>query len=60
MIDPRDERANANRAAISSAEARKSVYYAACPSQVSFNERSYKLTTLAIKRLGRLGKKERY
>ena len=47
--------ADLNGPAISNSEARKRNHYAR-PGQVSFDERSYKLATLAVESFGRLGK----
>ena len=47
--------ADRNGPAASTSEARKCNRYAR-PGQVFFDERSYKLTTLAVERFGRLGK----
>ena len=47
--------ANRGELAASKSEARKHSHYAR-PRQVSFDERSYKLATLAVKSFGRLGK----
>ena len=47
--------ADRNGSAASTSEARKRHHYAR-PGQVSLDERSYKLTTLAVESFGRLGK----
>ena len=47
--------ANRDGLATSKSEARKRTHYAR-PGQVSFDERSYKLATLAVESFGRLGK----
>ena len=47
--------ADRNGSAASTSEARKRNHYAR-PGQVSFDERSYKLATLAVESFGRLGK----
>ena len=47
--------ANRDGLAASKSEARKRSHYAR-PGQVSFDERSYKLATLAVESFGRLGK----
>ena len=47
--------ADRNGSAASTSEARKR-NHCACPRQVSFDERSYKLSTLAVESFGRLGK----
>ena len=47
--------AGRNGSVASTSEARKRNHYAR-PGQVSFNERSYKLATLAVESFGRLGK----
>ena len=54
--DQREGSADRNGSAASTAEARKRNHYAR-PEQVSFDERSYKLATLAVESFGRLGKK---
>ena len=48
--------ANRDGFAAYKSEARKRSHYAR-PGQVSFDERSYKLSTLAVESFGRLGKK---
>ena len=47
--------ADQNGSAVSTSKARKRNHYAR-PGQVSFDERSYKLATLAVESFGRLGK----
>ena len=48
--------ADRNGSAASTSEARKRNHYA-CPGQVSLDERSHKLATLAVESFGRLGEK---
>eukprot|EP00904_Undaria_pinnatifida_P007452 jgi/Undpi1/3837/HiC_scaffold_16.g07206.m1 len=54
-VHMRAGRANGNGSAASTSEARKRNHYAR-PGQVSFDERSHKLATLAVESFGRLGK----
>ena len=54
-VHPRNEKADADGSAASSAEARKSAHYAR-PGQVPFDKRSCKVTTVAAESFERLGK----
>ena len=53
-VHMREGSADRNESAASTSEARKRNHYAR-PGQVSFDERSYKLATLAVESFGRLG-----
>ena len=54
-VHMREGSADRNGLAASTSEARNRNHYG-CPGQASFDERSYKLATLAVERFGRLGK----